>query len=231
MFSKDTLHLWVLGSLLLLVGTGFMTLRHAMTPASFGQFGHYRGTALDDCAGKPRTLVTREDCTGCHADLKHPLGKAHLNVHCADCHGQARAHIAACTEVKSKVAAGTPIVCSKSNLLPANQKDICLHCHAKVVGRAAKHPQIVFEEHMKDQEPKDPASPSVCLQCHRAHDPDPSNSPEDEESPAAAPPAAATPEAAPAAEPAAGAPAADPAAAAPAAAAPAAPAAPEGGQP
>ena len=220
MISKDTLHLWVLGSILLLVGTGFMTVRHLMTPPSFGQFGHYRGTALGDCADKKRNLITREDCTGCHATLKHPLGKAHLHVHCADCHGQAREHIEACTVEKGKVAAGAPFVCNKNNLMPTNQKAICLHCHAKVVGRAPKHPQIDFEEHMKDQGPKDPTSPSVCLQCHRAHDPDPSNSPEDEAAPAPAAPAA------PAADPtAAAAPAAEPAAAAPAA-----PAAAEGGK-
>lgn len=239
MFSKDTLHLWILGSILLLAGTGFMTVRHLIVPASFGQYGHFRGTALGEAATKKRTLTTREDCTVCHDKMVRPLSAKHARVHCADCHGQGTEHMAACTEVKSKAAAGATITCNKNGLTSPNIRSVCLHCHAKVVGRAPKHPQIIEAEHIKDNGPRHPESLSVCLECHYAHDPDPSNTPPDPEAPPPPPPApapAAAP-ADPAAAPAADAPAAAPAAAAdapapaPAAPAPGAPTAPAGGQP
>ena len=222
MFSKDTLHLWVLGSILLLAGAGFMTLRHLVVPASFGQYGHFRGTALADAIVKKRTLITREDCTVCHDKMVRPLSAKHARVHCADCHGQGGEHIAACTELKSKAAPGAVITCNKNGLTSPNIRSVCLHCHAKVVGRAPKHPQIIEVDHIKENGPRHPESLSVCLECHYAHDPDPSNTPPDPEAPPPAPaPAPADPAAAPAA-----------AADAPAPAAPAkdAPTAPAGGQ-
>ena len=200
MFSRDTLHLWILAGALGLIGVGFFTVRGLTIPPSFGQFGHFRGAALETAANKERHLTTRGDCTACHETLKHPMGKSHELVHCIECHGEGKEHMTACKTAKLTAKPGEKLTCDKSNLMPTDIKSICLHCHQQMVGRAKKHPQIVFEEHMKDNEPKDPKSKMVCMECHVPHDPDPSNEPgADKDEDAAKPADAATPTAAPAA--------------------------------
>lgn len=203
MFSRDTLHLWILAGALALVGVGFFTVRSLVIPPSFGQFGHFRGAALETAANKERKLTTRGDCAACHETLKHAIGKSHERVHCIECHGEGKDHMASCKTAKAGAKPGDVVTCDKANLMPTNIKDICLHCHQETVGRTAKHPQIKFDEHMKDNDPKDPKSPMVCMQCHVPHDPDPSNEPdsdkEEDKDEEAKPAEAATPTAAPAA--------------------------------
>ncbi len=200
MFSRDTLHLWILAGALALVGIGFFTVRSLTIPPSFGQFGHFRGAALQTAMDKERKLTTRGDCTACHDSLKHEMGKSHERVHCIECHGEGKAHMTACQTAKTAAKPGEKLICDKSGLMPTNIKDICLHCHQQMVGRNPKHPQIIFEEHMKDNDPKDPKSPMVCMQCHVPHDPsqEPSDDAGDKDD-AAKPADAATPTAAPAA--------------------------------
>ncbi len=201
MFSRDTLHLWILAGALALVGVGFFTVRSLTVPPSFGQFGHYRGAALQIATDKERKLTTRGDCGECHATLKHEMGKSHERVHCIECHGEGKAHMTACKTAKASAKAGDALTCDKSNLMPTNIKDICLHCHQEMVGRAKKHPQIVFTEHMKDMDPKDPKSPLVCMECHSPHNPaeELSDDKEEDKDEEAKPAEAATPTAAPAA--------------------------------
>ncbi len=202
MFSRDTLHLWILAGALALVGVGFFTVRSLTIPPSFGQFGHFRGAALETAANKERKLTTRGDCTACHDTLKHEMGKSHERVHCIECHGDGKAHMTSCKDAKAAAKPGVALTCDKTDLMPTNIKDICLHCHQDTIGRAKKHPQIKFDEHMKDNDPKDPKSPMVCMQCHIPHDPDPSNEPDgakEDKDDEAKPAEAATPTAAPAA--------------------------------
>ena len=200
MFSRDTLHLWILAGALALIAVGFFTVRSLAVPPSFGQFGHFRGAALETAANKERKLTTRGDCAACHETLKHEMGKSHAMVHCVECHGDGHAHMTSCKTAKTAAKAGEKLICDKSNLMPTDIKSICLHCHQEMVGRAKKHPQINFTEHMKDMEPKDPKSPMVCMQCHVPHDPseEPSDDTEDKDDDAK-PAEAATPTAAPAA--------------------------------
>ncbi len=197
MFSRDTLHLWILAGALALVGVGFFTVRGLTIPPSFGQFGHYRGAALQTATDKERKLTTRGDCAACHETLKHEMGKSHAAVHCIECHGEGKDHMTACKTAKAAAKPGDKVSCDKTNLMPTDIKSICLHCHQQMVGRATKHPQINFPEHMKDNDPKDPKSPMVCMQCHVPHDP--SEEPSDDKDDEAKPAEAATPTAAPAA--------------------------------
>ena len=200
MFSRDTLHLWILAGALALVGVGFFAARSLTVPPSFGQFGHYRGAALQIATDKERKLTTRGDCTACHETLKHEIGKKHEKVHCIECHGEGKDHMAACKIAKAAAKPGEAVKCDEKGLMPTNIKSICLHCHEQMVGRTAKHPQIIFDAHMSDNEPKDPKSPMVCMQCHSPHNPAEEPSDDAEEKDEEAKPAeAATPTAAPAA--------------------------------
>lgn len=206
MFSRDVLHLWVLAIALLLGGAGYAAARTAITPASFGKFGPYRGDALAEAQARPVKLTTRAACTGCHTQRGEEIAKtSHARVHCTDCHGQAKDHIQACQLAvdATKATGGDPqkVQCKHDGLKPDAVRDACVHCHAQVVGRPLKFPQIVVVDHLKDQDAKDPKSPNVCAQCHNPHNPaeepdDPSekkgdDDDEDEAKPAAAPGAAA----------------------------------------
>lgn len=216
MFSKDVRHLWVLAGVLLMVGLGYAGIRKLVTPPTWGQFGHYRGSAVEQLGNLKQTLVARDTCAGCHTAIAEKMGKGkHAKVHCQDCHGNPVDHVTACQlAAEATKAAGndpTQVHCAHDNLKPTALKPICLHCHQKTVGRPEKFPQIVFEEHMTDQGPKDAKSNNVCFECHSGHDP--SETPESPEDKAAAAAAAAAPAAAPAT------PTEPPAAASPAAAA------------
>ena len=199
MFSRDTLHLWILGGALVLAGVGFFTVRSLVVPPSFGQYGHYRGAALPYETDKPRNLTTRGDCLACHDPLKHPMGKSHERVHCIECHGEGEKHMEVCGTAKKSLAAGAKLSCDHTDVDHKPIKDVCLHCHQEGIGRAKKHPQINFSEHMSDQGPKDAKSVNVCLECHVAHDPSASPDEPADEDDDAKPAEAATPTAAPAA--------------------------------
>lgn len=219
MFSRDSLHMWVLAAALTGVVGGFLAVRSLSLPPTWGQNGHYRGAALTENAGKARKVTTRTDCLACHETPKHAFGKKHQRVLCTECHGQGRAHIDDCTAKKAALPADVTLTaCQHDKMKPEAVRDVCIHCHAQTVGRPKDHPQIVVADHLKEQEAKDPNGPMACLQCHLAHNPsdepeddsgdkddDDAKKPSDVEAPAAATPAtAATPTAAP---PAAGAPA------------------------
>ncbi len=217
MFSRDVLHLWVLGIALLLGGVGYAAARTVIIPASFGKFGAYRGDALTEAQARPIQLTTRATCIGCHTQRGAEIAKtSHAKVHCTDCHGQAKDHIQACQLAvdATKAAGGDPqtVQCKHDDLKPDALRDACLHCHTKVVGRPVKFPQIVALDHLKDQEAKEPKSPNVCAQCHNPHNPaeepdepgaktgDDDEDDEDEAKPAAAPGAPAAAPATPAAD-------------------------------
>lgn len=187
MFSRDALHLWILVAALAVVAAAFVAVRGQVVPPSFGELGRYRGAAVGQLASKPRHNATAHDCKTCHDKPKHPTGKAHAQVLCVECHGEGQIHRADCAISVAAAAPGAVVHCNNDGMVPKAVKQICLHCHGQVVGRPPKFPQIGFDEHMKDNEPKDIASPNVCLQCHLAHDPNEEPPDDDADQPAPAP--------------------------------------------
>ena len=93
MFSRDSLHLWILAAGLAGVVGAFLTVRAATLPPTWGQHGHWRGAALTEAAAKPRKVTTRADCLACHQSPKQAFGKKHAKVLCTECHGQGRVGI------------------------------------------------------------------------------------------------------------------------------------------
>lgn len=180
MFSRDSLHLWILAAALAAVVGGFLAVRAASLPPTWGQYGHWRGAALKELSDQPRKVTTRADCLGCHQTPKHAFGKKHQTVLCTECHGQGRSHIQDCTTKQAALPQGATLTCAHDNIKPERLVHTCAHCHAQVVGRPKDHPQIDIAEHLKEQEAKDPKSQMACLQCHQAHDP--SEEPEEAES-------------------------------------------------
>jgi hypothetical protein len=132
--------------LTLLVIATYAVARVVLTPASFGQYGHYRGAALEEAASHPPVFAGAKACDECHADTGELLGKArHKTISCESCHGPNRPHV------------------RNPDIVPIKLNDQhCLRCHLADVARPAKHRQVVLPDHFPGEK---------CLECHVAHQP------------------------------------------------------------
>ena len=157
--------LWV--AALFGVGTAaFLVLRWAMVPKDFGEYGFYRGGALEDIKARPIAYAGRVACEECHAGTYEPPDDApertaaeiaeaaadpvadnkHLVLRCEACHGPLAAH------------ADDP-----EKPVPKVAKDrLCLTCHRQMPGRPESQPQVIPGDH-GDNDP--------CVSCHKPHRP------------------------------------------------------------
>jgi len=71
----------------------FLVVRHFVVPKSFGEYGHYRGAAVDEIGALPVKFAGHQTCEMCHADVlaTKSAGK-HANVNCEACHGALADH-------------------------------------------------------------------------------------------------------------------------------------------
>lgn len=125
---------------------GFSAAKFVLTPSSFGQYGHYRGNALQEIAARPPFWAGRGACTECHADHVKKLAAAeHKTLSCETCHGPARAHVE------------NPQV-----QLPKLSFSHCVRCHESNPSRPAWLHQINPHNHYVGQ---------LCTECHVPHQP------------------------------------------------------------
>jgi hypothetical protein len=133
--------------LTILIVAGYFTARHFLVPASFGQYGWYRGDALKDYAALPINYGGQASCVDCHEEVVKKLAKAkHQVISCEACHGPGATH------------AGDPTI------LPAKvgSDSFCLRCHEAAPARPEKFKQVVVADHFAGQQ---------CAECHQAHFP------------------------------------------------------------
>lgn len=131
--------------LLVIIGT-YAVARHALTPPTFGQYGHYRGAALTETAAREPRFGGAKACDECHSDAFPVLAKdKHRTISCEACHGALRTHAK-----NPDVAVGK---------VPA---ELCVRCHVSDPARPSKQPQIVFVEHNPGE---------ACTECHLPHQP------------------------------------------------------------
>lgn len=130
--------------------------RAFFVPRDFGEYGHYRGSALADAAGLDIKYAGHTVCADCHDDVVADKSDGyHKNLACEICHGPAAAHVDAGGEVE----------------LPApRDRDYCTLCHEYLPSRPTGFPQIVSASH-------NPIKP--CISCHNAHSPVPPETPEE----------------------------------------------------
>lgn len=134
--------------LLLTVGIvgSYLLAKFLLTPASFGQYGFYRGDALMEIASHPMALAGRKACAECHAEEVEQLAKfGHKNLSCEGCHGFGQAH------------ADNPDV--KMEVLNYSH---CVKCHEANPSRPKSHKQV---------NPKDHFPGDKCTECHIPHAP------------------------------------------------------------
>jgi hypothetical protein len=145
---KDIEHLIRLAAVIAVALVAFVLLRAAVVPHSFGQYGHYRGAAINEIASRPVVLAGHETCEGCHTDVvdQKKLGK-HVVVACEACHGAQAKH------------AGDP-----SSVQPkkVDAAVVCARCHEANSAKPKSFPQVATADH---------SGGIACDTCHQPHRP------------------------------------------------------------
>ncbi|MGD0743565.1 MAG: hypothetical protein ABSA45_00265 [Verrucomicrobiota bacterium] len=129
---------------LAIVGS-YLVARSFLVPPSFGQYGWYRGNALNLIASREPVFAGKKACDECHSDILHNLAAdAHKTLSCEACHGVCREH------------------CNNPDILPDKTTGShCIRCHEANLARPAWLKQIVVKDHYG---PK-------CTECHLPHQP------------------------------------------------------------
>ena len=129
---------------LAIVGS-YMVARVFLTPATFGQYGWYRGAAREELAARTPVYAGKKACDECHSDILHKLaGDAHKTLSCEACHGVSREHIV------------------NPNIPPDKTTgSYCIRCHEANPSRPAWLKQIVIKDHYGAE----------CASCHPPHQP------------------------------------------------------------
>jgi hypothetical protein len=124
----------------------YLTARYFLTPPSFGQYGWFRGEALQEIAARKPVYAGKKACDECHSDVLEKLAKAeHKTLSCEGCHGVSQEH-AANPDI-------TPIKLTGNH---------CIRCHEANPSRPAWFKQITVKNHYTGQK---------CTECHVPHQP------------------------------------------------------------
>jgi len=143
--------------ILVLIIIGYFFARQLFVPETFGEFGHYRGAAVDSIKALPVSYAGEETCAQCHEDIhEQKNGSYHKNLSCEVCHGPGIMHAEEDPEAYV--------------LAKPRERGFCVLCHAYNASRPTGFPQI-------DPAVHNPVEP--CMKCHNPHDPTPPHVPEE----------------------------------------------------
>lgn len=145
---KDIEHLIRVAVVLAVALLAFAILRASVVPHSFGQYGHYRGDAIQEIAARPIAHAGHEACETCHTDVvdQKKLGK-HVVVACEACHGPQAQHAEDPGSVKP-AKLDTAILCAR--------------CHEANSAKPKGFPQVATADH---------SGGLACDTCHQPHKP------------------------------------------------------------
>lgn len=125
----------------------YLVARNLLTPPTFGQYGWYRGAALEEITARNPVYAGKKACDECHEDTVVPkLAKdKHRTLSCEACHGVSQDH------------ADNP------DITPAKLTgNHCIRCHESNPSRPAWFHQITVKLHYTGQK---------CSECHMPHQP------------------------------------------------------------
>lgn len=145
---KDAAHL-IRPALVFVAGLVlFLLLRQAVVPASFGQYGHYRGAALNEIRSAQARFAGQTVCASCHLEEAEAKARGkHQTVHCEACHGAAASH------------AGDPVTHKPAKLEIGK---LCVRCHESDAAKPTWFKQVQSREHSGE---------ASCEACHQPHSP------------------------------------------------------------
>jgi len=145
---KDAGHIFRLVAVFVVGTLVFFGMRAFLVPKSFGQYGHYRGDALAEVAGRPVNFAGHQACEDCHSDvLEKKKSGRHAHVNCEACHGALAKH------------ADDPGSVQPAKLDTAV---LCVRCHEANIAKPKGFPQVVSADH---------SSGMPCDTCHQPHSP------------------------------------------------------------
>jgi len=131
-------------------------VRNILVPGDFGEYGHFRTSAVSEIVSQKIKYAGQEVCTECHDDLTElKYTGFHRNVSCEVCHGPAAAH----TEDDEAVELNFP-----------RGRGYCPLCHEYLPSRPTGFPQIISDSHNPMK---------ACITCHDPHDPKPPETPKE----------------------------------------------------
>ena len=171
---KDVRHILHVAVILVVLIGGFIAVRSAVVPKSFGEFGHYRGASLQERMALPVVFQGAETCKECHEDERGDLwpgyvewqkGK-HSALECENCHTNAAKHV----ERRRADPTAEEFVVTKD---PSPK--LCLTCHDGVIGRPKVLPLHDPKEHAEYLEMLEKDESTRCIECHedyRPHNPE-----------------------------------------------------------
>lgn len=138
-----------IGLTLITVIALFAFARQMAIPATFGEYGRYRGDSIAENVNHEVNFASSGAiCAGCHKDAFQVVSSAnHGKMDCQTCHGPAAKH----TE---NPGSGQPRI-EKATAL-------CLSCHSETQGRAGQLATIKPQSHNTGLD---------CTQCHVPHSP------------------------------------------------------------
>lgn len=184
-------HIVRLLALIVVVAIVVFSAKKFLQPASFYQYGHYRGDAVAEIAAKVPKLQGSASCQPCH---KKAYAEWTEGIHrkatrknaiqgvvykygpgCEVCHtGPAGNHPSKepmPLSVEDRVTSIThpgikvhPANVPARNLMlsPQDMKGVCLNCHEKMAARPVEQRQIEVASHSGDE---------LCIKCHNPHSP------------------------------------------------------------
>lgn len=145
---KDVGHLVRLIAVMLIALIGFLILRAAVIPKTFGQYGHFRGAAINEIASRTPAYAGHATCEACHTDVVDEKKQGrHVRLACEACHGALARHADDPTALKP-AKLDTTVLCSR--------------CHEANSAKPKWLPQVATADH---------AGGIACDTCHQPHHP------------------------------------------------------------
>jgi hypothetical protein len=124
----------------------FLLIRFFFVPPTFGDYGWYRASSVEEIAGLEAKFANSSSCKSCHLEIYTAWKESHhKNVSCESCHGPSLKHVENSEKFGSYL---------------NESRDFCLLCHKLLPSKPGFMPQI-REGHAN-------LRPS-CLECHDPH--------------------------------------------------------------
>ncbi len=142
--------LFRIGTLLGLVLVIFAFVRTTAVPASFGEYGRYRGDNITENVNKEAGFTKDNSvCGKCHqAELQTLAGNEHQALNCESCHGPGNRHTEQPAAVSLKI---------------TETAELCSSCHAEIAARS--------EDKIATVRPFMHSGGGDCVMCHNPHRP------------------------------------------------------------
>ncbi len=154
-------HLKRLGIVFVCFFSLLIVARVLLKPATFGQYGHYRGRAIDEIRGKDPNYVGKAGCLECHLEGEAATDKAaagkHKRLSCEACHGPMGRPV-------GEPPLAHDVEQTEENSVVNFKASECLRCHQTLSSR----PRFMRQVNPASHFPKE-----SCFSCHDPHNPAP----------------------------------------------------------